>query len=124
MQLDVHLDLNVESLVIMTAVLLLFGLAYNAVVGWLEENGRDEGYTAILVVVGVLVTVLVATPLIGIDSSIILLVGFIASGSPMIAGSIYRHVLARESHQEEVKRTIVQLSTREQSDASSTRLAE
>lgn len=36
--------------------LLVFGVIYNLVVGWMERNGYDEGYTAIMVVVGVLVT--------------------------------------------------------------------
>ena len=36
--------------------LLVFGLLYNWLVGWLEANGHDRGYTAFLVVGGTAVT--------------------------------------------------------------------
>lgn len=36
--------------------LFVVGFLYNALVGWLERRGYDEGYTAVLVVVGVLIT--------------------------------------------------------------------
>lgn len=123
MQLDIHLDINPTTLVIVMVSLFLFGMAYNHLVAWLEKQGHDEGYTAILVVVGVLVTVVACTPLIGIESSLILLLAFLASGSSMIAGSIYRYMQRRSALNDDIKRTIRQLATEGHSDGESTRLA-
>ena len=75
--------------------LFLFGVAYNAFVGWAQSRGYEEGYTAILVVIGVLVT-LAGVAIIDWNAARITTFAFIASGSPMIAGSIWRHVRRRE----------------------------
>ncbi len=75
--------------------LFAFGVAYNAFVGWTQRRGYDEGYTAILVVIGVLVT-LAGVAIIDWNAARLTTFAFIASGSPMIAGSIWRHVRRRE----------------------------
>ena len=88
--------IRTESGVIWVIIgLFLFGVAYNAFVGWTQRRGYEEGYTAILVVIGVLVT-LAGVAIIDWSAARITAFAFIASGSPMIAGSIWRHVRARE----------------------------
>lgn len=76
--------------------LFIFGVAYNAFVSWLERQGYDRGYTAILVVVGTLVTVVGAGLRLGTRSVAWILTCFAASGTPMIAGSIWRYVAQRQ----------------------------
>ncbi len=76
---------------IVLSILALFGSGYNVLVGWLENNGHDRGYTAFLVVGGCLATILGATFLIGTESALIVFLCFAASGLPMTAGSMYRH---------------------------------
>lgn len=83
-------------LIFSLAVLVLFGLAFNRWVGKIEQADPDHGYAAIWVVAGVLVTLLITAPIIGWQNTAIVLVAFIASGLPMIAGSISRHLAARQ----------------------------
>jgi len=73
--------------------LTMFGLAYNVWIGWLGD--RKEGYTALLVMIGVAVT-LIGVAIISWQSALLVLGAFAASGTPMIAGDIYRAVKARE----------------------------
>lgn len=86
-----------------TAVgLFAFGTAFNALVGQLNRHGYNDGYTWLLVVAGVAVTVTVAGFTIGWGAVLLLFVYFAASGLPMAFGDIWRHVTARraERHDE------------------------
>lgn len=76
--------------------LALFGLAYNALTGWLEEKGLAEGYTSDLVVGGVLVTVTASAPIVGIRRAALVLGCFVASGLPMVIGARVRYRRWRE----------------------------
>lgn len=79
-------------------VLVLFGIGYNALTEWMERNGRGEGYTAFLVVGGVLATtggVAILDP----NAALKMLICFAGSGTPMLVGSVMRYVRAREQHQ-------------------------
>ncbi|MDY6877338.1 MAG: hypothetical protein SWK90_14200 [Chloroflexota bacterium] len=79
--------------------LFVVGFLYNVLVGWLERRGYDEGYTAVLVVVGVLVT-LAGSAVLDWTAAGKVLGGFVASGFWMIVGSWWRHVRARREGQE------------------------
>lgn len=76
--------------------LLLFGMVYNRVVGWMEREGHADGYVAFLVCAGVGATLL-AWGLLGQrwNDVLLLLALFMASGLPMILGSMARHMRAR-----------------------------
>lgn len=92
-------------------VAFIFGVAYNASIGWLHwRNGGDRGLVALEVVVGVL-CVLVIASLINADkhyaigsyvftngqsAAWIVLRCFIGAGIPMFFGSIYRAVQTLE----------------------------
>jgi hypothetical protein len=80
-------------------VLFGFGLAYNACVGWIERHGYDEGYTAWLVIVGVLVT-LAGVAVLDWGAALVTLGAFGASGFWMTVGSWWRHVRRRRRAQE------------------------
>lgn len=71
--------------------LAAFGVGYNALTSWLEEQGYDEGYTSDLVIGGVLVTVLGTAPLVGGKRAALVLGGFVASGLPMVIGARLRY---------------------------------
>lgn len=73
----------------------LFGVIYNQGISWLRRNGYDEGYTALLVAGGVIITLALAAFLIGAEAAILVLLVFVCSGVPMIVGSIGRYVVAR-----------------------------
>lgn len=88
--------------------LLLFGIGYNAFVGWLEREGYDQGYTALLVVVGTMVTLAGAMLLIGIEATIKVTLCFVASGTPMIIGSIARYTSERRTALEEIRRAALE----------------
>ena len=70
--------------------LLLFGIAYNWLTSQAEKTGFIRGYTSLFVVGGVAVT-LAATAVISLAFALITAGAFIASGIPMILGSMIRH---------------------------------
>jgi hypothetical protein len=76
--------------------LFLFGLGYDQFVGWLERNGYERGVTALLVVAGTLVTLLPILFIWGIRAFFRTFSLFVASGTPMIAGSLWRYVVERD----------------------------
>lgn len=80
-------------------LLFVFGFLYNLAVDWLERKGYDEGYTSILVVFGVLVT-LAGVAVIDVKAATLCLIAFAASGSCMVLGGWWRHVRIREHGQE------------------------
>lgn len=79
--------------VVMVA-LLLFGVLFNQLVQWLGR--RHAGYTSLLVVVGVLIT-LIGVAVIDWRAAVLSLGGFAASGLPMVVGDIWRAIVAREA---------------------------
>ena len=100
--------------------LAVFGRAYDRFVTGLEESGHDEGYTALLVVAGVLVTLLGAALLRVVvlrmygmtwDQSMALAVllfacdfaAFAASGVSMVWGSWQRYSRKRQNGQNEMR---------------------
>lgn len=78
--------------------MLLFGVGYNTLVAWLERKRYVEGYLSLVVALGVAVT-LAGVAVISWQAALLTLVMFIASGTPMIAGSILRYIQAREAEQ-------------------------
>lgn len=88
------------TLAALIATLLIgFGVAYNALVTWLEREEHDRGYMSLIVSFGVAVTVAAAGPLIGWHDVLIVLALFAASGAPMILGSISRYAKERREEQ-------------------------
>jgi hypothetical protein len=85
------------------AGLLLFGLAFDQVTAWIERSGYLEGFTSLLVAAGVIFTV---APFLFLSMHFALAVlgGFVASGSPMIVGSIIRYAQQRERARKEIAR--------------------
>lgn len=96
-------SINMGALAALYLGLLLFGIGFNLLVAWLERKGYLNGYTSLAVVVGVGITV-AATAVISPAFALITVVAFIASGTPMIAGSIWRHVRQREQELERLRR--------------------
>lgn len=88
---------------VMAAILFLFGFVYDRIVSWMERNGYDEGYTAILVVVGTLVT-LGGVALVDWRAATLALGAFAFSGFWMVVGSWWRHVQARRRGQQAIRR--------------------
>lgn len=92
-----YLGVDLGAVAVTGVVLLAFGGAFNWLVGQLSRRGHTDGYTWLLVVIGVLVTVVAAGFTIGWPAVILLGVYFAASGLPMAAGDIWRHVAARRA---------------------------
>lgn len=75
--------------------LVLFGIGYNTAVAWADKKGYLAGYMSLAVAIGVAITVgsmVFISPIF----TLITIGAFFASGIPMILGSIYRHVRARD----------------------------
>ena len=87
--------------------LFMFGLAYNGLVHALGE--RKEGYTGVLVVGGVLVTLL-GVAIISWQAAFLALCAFVVSGTPMLIGDIGRHIWRRD---QAIKRSLDEMSSHE-----------
>jgi UDP-N-acetylmuramyl pentapeptide phosphotransferase/UDP-N-acetylglucosamine-1-phosphate transferase len=75
--------------------LFLFGILYNQLVVWMERQHRDHGYTSILVVGGVAVTLAgmgIIDLWVDVNAFLLGLAAFAASGCAMVIGSIFRHL--------------------------------
>lgn len=79
--------------------LLLFGKWYDQFVAALEEDRKELGYLAILVIAGTLVTLLATAPFIGMSNFVRLLLAFAASGLPMTWGSMDRYMTDRANQE-------------------------
>ena len=90
-------NMPLVAVAVVLGLLFLFGAAYNLLVAWLEHKGYDEGYTSLLVVGGVLVTLAASALLVGWYNALLVLLCFAASGLPMILGSLARYARARRA---------------------------
>lgn len=89
--------------VFILAALFVFGLGFNKLVTWANENGYSDGYTWVLVVIGVLATIIGYAFMPGRDRSIpLLLACFFCSGAPMVFGDMARYAQARKRTQERI----------------------
>jgi len=98
-ELGMDFGMDLGAILATAAGLLAFGTGYNWLVSQWSRRGYNDGYTWLLVVLGVAVTVLAAGFTIGWLAVLLLLVYFVASGLPMAAGDIWRHVQARRAEQ-------------------------
>ena len=75
--------------------LILLGIGYNLLTAWLERHGYMDGITSLVVALGVALTI---TPFTMISLPFVLMIagGFIASGLPMIIGSLSRYLKQRD----------------------------
>jgi predicted tellurium resistance membrane protein TerC len=75
--------------------LVLLGIGYNLLTAWLERHGYMDGITSLVVALGVALTI---TPFAVISLPVALMIagGFVASGLPMMIGSISRYIKQRD----------------------------
>lgn len=101
MEIVIRVNLGVVMGVISS--LVLFGVVYDHQVERWERNGWAEGYLSLIVALGVGVT-LAGLAVACWPAAVLGLVFFAASGTPMIVGSIKRHVKAREEAMKAMQR--------------------
>ena len=87
--------LKVELLAIVFLILFIFGIGYNATVAWIEAKRYNQGYVCLLVAIGVMAT-LIGLAVLDLKAAILGLGCFLASGTPMMVGSIVRYWKERE----------------------------
>lgn len=85
---------------------LLFGTIYAIIIHQLKQAGRLDGYTALAVVVGVLISVALSAFLIGIINALLVILIFITTGTPMIIGDIYNYTEQRKRKDNEIRQVI------------------
>lgn len=86
---------DTEQFILVLGALFAFGIAYNLLVVWVYQQAHDHGYTAFLVVGGVLVTLAGFAVLAGLETALVAVACFAAAGLPMIAGSVLRQLRTR-----------------------------
>jgi hypothetical protein len=76
-------------------VLVLFGVGFNWLTAWMERKGYMEGFTSLIVALGVALTL---APLAFFSWQFVLIAygAFLCTGLPMIVGSIGRYLQKRE----------------------------
>lgn len=84
------------SLILALILAITLGILYDHLVTRLNRTGKTEGYTALLVVGGVILTLALAAPFITFQDGLTLTAFFIATGTPMILGDIVRYIKKRE----------------------------
>jgi hypothetical protein len=94
-----------SGLIAVVLGLALFGVGFAVLVAWLGR--KKEGFTSLLVVAGVLVTLGGAALVIGLPAALVVLVCFGASGLPMVIGDVAGYVSRREREREELKAVIL-----------------
>jgi len=85
--------------------LLLFGVLFNWFVAWLGE--RKRGQVAMLVVIGVAVT-LAGAAVVDWRAAVWVGVCFVASGTPMVLGEWWRGVVRRSEEADAARRALEQ----------------
>lgn len=90
-----------------------FGIVYNIVVGALEKNGRAKGFTALLVMGGVSVTLALAGLLIGLEAFLVTVGVFVLTGLPMIVGAAWRYTEERRREEERSREVLQEMLTGE-----------
>lgn len=84
------------SIILVYVVLFVASCFYNKLVSHLEKNGLLDGLKAILVVGGVIYTLVLVSPIVGSEASLIVAGGFVFSLAPMVWGDISRNLEARK----------------------------
>lgn len=74
------------------AGLVGFGIFYNRIVAYTNRKYGQHGYTSLLVVFGVFVTLAALSTRIGAINTLKIAAGFVASGLPMILGDTSRYL--------------------------------
>jgi uncharacterized membrane protein YhhN len=87
--------MKMELLVIVFLVLFIFGIGYNGLVAWIEARRYNQGYVCLLVAIGVMAT-LAGLAVLDIKAAMLATGCFVASGTPMMVGSILRYWRERE----------------------------
>lgn len=93
---------QISLVVIVFLSLFIFGISYNALIAQAGKHGILEGYTALSVALGVIVT-LIGVAVIDWPAALLALGCFIFSGTPMIAGEIVRYNEARNKDKDNVR---------------------
>lgn len=106
----------------MLPVLFLFGLGFNWLVKQAKAKGYDEGFVSLEVAIGTAITLLLVIPAIGPWAVLAAMLAFVASGLPMIAGSLWEYIQEREAAKRAVKQGAVHEQT--QTDAEGSRRRE
>ena len=94
-----------EGIIAVYLALVLFGVLFNSIISYAERRTWLHGYVSLAVAGGVLIT-LAGVAIIDYRAALISLGAFIASGIPMMLGSVYRHVREREEELERLRRAI------------------
>lgn len=99
MEIVIKLSTNWQTLALAGMALILFGFFYNQVVDRLGE--KQEGYTSLLVVCGVIVNLIALAAVYGLGAALVSALFFTCSGGPMIAGEVMRS-LRKKAHARKV----------------------
>ena len=85
-------ELEIGKDLFVYAGLFGFGVFYNRLVAHVNRKHGEHGYTSLLVVFGVFITLVTLSTRIGVINTLKIAAGFVASGLPMILGDATRYL--------------------------------
>ena len=100
---EISFSIDVGLFIIVFLSLLIFGGLYNQFVEYMDKLHYTEGYLSLVVAFGVFVT-LIGVSILSWQAALMILVCFIASGTPMIVGSITRYIRKRADDQNSIRK--------------------
>lgn len=95
---------------LIATLLVVWGVFFNAVTAYSERKRWTEGYLSLYVMAGVAGT-LVGVAFIDLGAALLCAAGFICTGTPMIVGSVWRHMRRREDEQRAARREAYAIET-------------
>jgi apolipoprotein N-acyltransferase len=84
-------EISIAALAAVYIAGLVFGIGFNWMTDKATRSGFIRGYTALFVVVGVLITLALAAVVIGLLPALVVVGEFVFTGAPMILGEMVRH---------------------------------
>ena len=99
-----EIKIDYSAVIAVYLVLMAFGFGYDRAVAWWEKQKYLEGFVSLAVALGVLIT-LGGVWVLSWQAALLALGAFVASGAPMIIGSIRRYVIARREAQDYERQT-------------------
>lgn len=115
----VDFGLNLGTFLLSSGAIIA-GTGYNITITKLKRDGHMDGYSAIAVVIGTIITLLFALPFLGLMPVLIIGWLFACTGTPMIYGDITEAWAERQRRERQVRAYVAQMAQEASDDADTT----
>ncbi|HIP73097.1 MAG TPA: ammonium transporter [Anaerolineae bacterium] len=103
MDIGVQNGLNTGLVVMVAVTAVIFGILYAIFIEYIRRAKRLEGFTALSVVCGVLITLALSAIIIGLRAALLVVFIFACTGTPMIIADIWVYTTERKKKADELR---------------------